>query len=48
MCPISGILYTPCFSEYFHALEQLKTLYGVNDDNYYTVSTAVAGIMMGM
>lgn len=25
-----------------------KQLFGINDDNYYTVSTAVAGIMMGM
>ena len=30
-------------SEYFHMLEVCKVLFGVNDDNYYTVSTAVAG-----
>lgn len=35
-------------SEYFHMLEVCKQLFGINDDNYYTVSTAVAGIMMGM
>eukprot|EP00197_Chlamydomonas_leiostraca_P002398 CAMPEP_0202858516 /NCGR_PEP_ID=MMETSP1391-20130828/1014_1 /ASSEMBLY_ACC=CAM_ASM_000867 /TAXON_ID=1034604 /ORGANISM="Chlamydomonas leiostraca, Strain SAG 11-49" /LENGTH=627 /DNA_ID=CAMNT_0049537441 /DNA_START=96 /DNA_END=1979 /DNA_ORIENTATION=+ len=35
-------------SEYFHMLEVCKALFGINDDNYYTVSTAVAGIMMGM
>lgn len=35
-------------SEYFHMLEVCKQLFGVNDDNYYNVSTAVAGIMMGM
>ena len=33
--------------EYFHMLEVCKTMFGVNDDNYYTVSSAVAGIMMG-
>lgn len=35
-------------SEYFHMLEVSKQLFGINDDNYYTVSTAVASIMMGM
>ncbi|KAJ9528442.1 hypothetical protein QJQ45_020276, partial [Haematococcus lacustris] len=35
-------------SEYFHMLEVCKQLFGIDDDNYYTVSTAVAGIMMGM
>jgi len=25
-----------------------KQLFGINDDNYYAVSTAVASIMMGM
>eukprot|EP00798_Chlamydomonas_sp_ICE-L_P031723 gene31723-6924_t len=35
-------------SEYFAVLEVCKALFGVNDDNYYTVSTAIAGIMMSM
>jgi len=35
-------------SEYFHMLEVCKALFGIDDSNYYTVSTAVAGIMMGM
>ncbi|GAX78755.1 hypothetical protein CEUSTIGMA_g6192.t1 [Chlamydomonas eustigma] len=39
---------TATMSEYFHMLEVSKVLFGVNDDNYYAVSTAVAGIMMGM
>ena len=29
-------------------LQACKQLFGINDDNYYAVSTAVAGIMMGM
>ncbi|KAG1661301.1 hypothetical protein FOA52_008648 [Chlamydomonas sp. UWO 241] len=35
-------------SEYFHMLEVAKAMFGVNDDTYYAVSTAVASIMMGM
>eukprot|EP00955_Chlamydomonas_euryale_P105255 365625-Chlamydomonas_euryale.AAC.21 len=37
-------------SEYFHMLEVAKALFGVSDgdDAYYTVSTAVASVMMGM
>jgi hypothetical protein len=35
-------------SEYFHMLEVCKQLFGINDENYFTVSTAVASIMMGM
>ncbi|KAF5834777.1 hypothetical protein DUNSADRAFT_8418 [Dunaliella salina] len=34
--------------EYFHMLEVCKQLFGINDENYYQVSTAVASIMMGM
>ena len=29
-------------SEYFHMLEVAKLMFGVDDDSYYTVSTAVA------
>ncbi len=39
---------TASMSEYFHMLEVAKVMFGVNDENFYAVSTAVAGIMMGM
>ncbi len=38
----------PQMNEYFAALEVCKQLYGVNDEEYFNVSSTMANLFMNM